>query len=74
MLQGLLCEPLNATVSVVCGRILPDQLAGLPQALEVVPSQSLVEPVLKLQLVLLPEFTELVAVTWVVAVESSTST
>ena len=51
ILQGLLYEPSKATISVFEGIVLPDQLAAVFQALEVVPSQSLVL-VPKFQLVL----------------------
>ena len=60
-------------MSVLKGTVLPDQLAAVPQALDVVPSQSLVL-VPNVQLTLLPELIEFDVVTAVVAVESWTLT
>ena len=60
-------------MSVLKGTVLPDQLAAVPQALEVVPSHSLVL-MANVQLTLLPELIEFVVVTQVVAVESRTLT
>ena len=73
ILQGLLYEPSKATMSVLKGMVLPDQLAAVFQALEVVPSQSLVLTG-NVQLTLLPELIEFDVVTAVVAVESWTLT
>ena len=65
--------PSKVTISVFKGTVLPDQLAAVFQAVEVVPNQSLVL-VGNVQLTLLPELIELAVVTAVVAVESWTST
>ena len=56
-------------MSVLEGTVLPDQLEAVPQALEVVPFQSLVL-VPNVQRTLLPELIEFNVLTEVVAVES----